>query len=336
MSAKQTSRWLKLTSSVSSSRSEIPATPQGSVARRSISMPRMLCWMVTVVILVGASVYVRAEIHRRIAYLEKPPTMGLTPAGGTLLIAGGGHLSEMIRHRFIELAGGTNSRIVVIPAEVIDDEARESYRQMWLKYEVKSVDVLHTTSRATANDVSFCEVLSTATGVWLGGGQQTWLADWYGGTLVESRLKEVLSRNGVIGGTSAGAAIMSGIMIAGGRGTPVMGRGFDLIPGAVIDQHFIKRNRIGRLYQVLERHPDLIGFGIDEETALQYAIKTGSFQVLGQSCVVACVLDAGNEKSGKFRLQFMNPGDEFDIERLRRGDQIQPAFSPFEEVLFGE
>ena len=336
MSAKQTSRWQILTKLRFWDHSSTDHAREPVSSHRRSLQPRILCWIVTAAILVGASVYVRAEIHRRIAHLENRSAIGYIPSGGTLLIAGGGPLSEMIRHRFIELAGGPAAKIVVIPAEEIDDQSRGQYREMWLRYGVNSVDVLHTTSRKLANDPEFSQVLESATGVWLGGGQQTWLAMWYGGTLIESRLKGVLGRNGVIGGTSAGAAIMSGVMIAGGRGTPVIGQGFDLIPDAVIDQHFVKRNRIGRLYQVLEQHPDLVGFGIDEATALQYSIKTGHFQVLGQSCVVACVMDVGNESPAKFRLQFLNPGDEFDIRRLRRGEQVQPAFTDFDAVLFGE
>lgn len=336
MSARQRSRWPivpKLGSQEHSNSSEGQANPQ---PRRRVPRGRILFWVTTATIVISASVYVRAEIHRRIASLEYGPVMGTPTSGGSLLIAGGGPLSEMIRHRFIELAGGAEARIVVIPAEVVDEQMQGDYREMWLKYGVKAVDVLHTTSRSLADRPEFSQMLESATGVWLGGGQQTWLAEWYGGTLVETRLKEVLARNGVIGGTSAGAAIMSGVMIAGGRRSPVIKRGFDLIPEAVIDQHFVKRNRVNRLYQVLEQYPKLVGFGIDEATALHYSIKSGRFQVLGQSCVVACVMEHEDNLSPKFRLQFLNPGDEFDIQRLRRGEQIESAFTDFDAVLFGE
>ncbi len=299
---------------------------------------RLFFWAFTAMITIGAGVYVRAEIYRRVLRIEGMSPINVAYSGGTLLIAGGGDLSEQIRHRFVELAGGRDAKIVVIPAESINEQSRAQYRDSWLPYEVKSVDVLHAESRTQADDPEFSRVLETATGVWLGGGQQTWLAAWYGRTRVESRLKELLARNGVIGGTSAGAAVMSRVMIAGGRDQPTMGQGFDLIPGAVIDQHFIKRNRIGRLQRVLEQHPELIGFGIDEGTALQYGVENGRFQVLGQSSVVACVMQrtAENEKPSKLHLQFLNPGTEGDIERLRRGDAIPPGFTDFESMLLGE
>ena len=299
---------------------------------------RFAFWVFTALITTGAGVYVRAEIYRRVSRIEDKSPTNVAFSGGTLLIVGGGQMSEQIRQRFVDLAGGRDARIVVIPAESINDQSRAQYRDAWSMYDVNSIDVLHTDSRTQADDPDFSSVLETATGVWLGGGQQTWLTAWYGRTRVESRLKELLARNGVIGGTSAGAAVMSRVMIAGGRDQPTMGQGFDLIPGAVIDQHFIKRNRMSRLQRVLEQHPDLIGFGIDEGTALQYGVETGRFQVLGQSSVVACVMlkSAENEKSSKLHLQFLNPGAESDVERLRRGDAIPPRFTDFESMLLGE
>ena len=313
---------------------------QVSDQRRRSRLPyrRVVLWTVTAMITIGAGVYVRAEIYRRVSQIEGMSPINVAYSGGTLLIAGGGQLSEQIRHRFVELAGGRDAKIVVIPAESINEQSRAQYRDSWLLYDIKSVDVLHAESRTQADDPEFSRVLETATGVWLGGGQQTWLAAWYGRTRVESRLKELLARNGVIGGTSAGAAVMSKVMIAGGRDQPIMGQGFDLIPGAVIDQHFIKRNRMGRLQRVLEQHPELIGFGIDEGTALQYGVENGRFQVLGQSSVVACVMlkTAENEKPAKLHLQFLNPGAESDIGQLRRGDAIPPGFTDFESMLLGE
>ena len=338
MSDDRKTRWYF--SAFSFLRRQMHAEKQVSDKRRRWWLPhrRVVLWAFTAMITIGAGVYVRAEIYRRVSRIEGMSPINVAYSGGTLLIAGGGDLSEQIRHRFVELAGGRDAKIVVIPAESINEQSRVQYRDSWLPYEVKSVDVLHAESRTQADDPEFSRVLETATGVWLGGGQQTWLAAWYGRTRVESRLKELLARNGVIGGTSAGAAVMSRVMIAGGRDQPTMGQGFDLIPGAVIDQHFIKRNRIGRLQRVLEQHPELIGFGIDEGTALQFGVENGRFQVLGQSSVVACVMlkTAENEKPSKLHLQFLNPGTEGDIERLRRGDAIPPGFTDFESMLLGE
>ena len=316
-----------------------PAESGQSTGRQTwwkIPRHRIVFWMFAIFMTIGIGVCLRAEIRRRVHRVEGRSYPNVVQSGGTLLIAGGGQLSEMIRQRFVELAGGRNARIVVIPAENVDEGTIRQYRDDWLRYDVKSVDVLHSQSRTESNDPEFSRVLDESTGVWLGGGQQTWLAAWYGRTLVESRLKDLLARNGIIGGTSAGAAIMSKVMIASGREQPNMGVGFDLIPGAIIDQHFVKRNRIRRLRTALEQHPDLVGFGIDEGTALQFGVASGRFQVLGQSCVAACSSRVDADGQPSFHIQFLNPGDEFDMERLRRGDAVPPGYVDLDAVLMGE
>lgn len=297
---------------------------------------RLVFWACAFLATVGAGVYLRAEIHRRVAFFSSPPSASISHVGGTLLIVGGGQLSEGIRQRFVELAGGRRARIVVIPAAVVDESICEQYREAWKRYDVQSVEVLNGNSRAQSEDPSFSEMLETATGVWVGGGTQSSLAAWYGQTLVETRLKDLLARNGVVGGTSAGAAIMSSVMIAGGQHKPTIGRGFDLIPGAIIDQHFVKRNRIRRLQRALELHPDLIGFGIDEGTALQYGVASGRFSVVGQSCVIACVPQVAHDQKIEFHFEFFNPGDDFDVERLRRGDPVPPSYIDIDGILLGE
>src|SRR5206468_722813 len=102
-----------------------------------------------------------------------------------------------------------------------------------------------------------------ATAVWMGGGDQSRLAAAYRGTAVERELKNVLRRGGVIGGSSAGAAVMSSIMITGGNPEAQVDTGFGLLPGFVIDQHFHNRNRLARLRGVLAKNPEYLGLGID-------------------------------------------------------------------------
>ena len=308
---------------------------EGSAVPRSFGR-RALFWCVMFFVSTSVGVLVRAEIHRRVSRIGDY-SHGVAPlAGGTLLIAGGGQLPNLIRRRFVELAGGKQARLVIIPAHAVESIELNQYREDWLDFDVESVEVLHADSRTQANDPEFSRVLDNATGVWLSGGQQTWLAGWYGRTCVEQKLKDVLARNGVIAGTSAGAAAMSRVMIAGGRRQPVLGRGFDLIPDAIIDQHFVKRNRLRRLEAALEQHPDLIGFGIDEGTALQYAVKSGRFCVIGQSCVAVGVSVVSAGPSTEVRFEFLNAGDEFDVDRLRRGDAPPPSSIDLETILMGD
>lgn len=316
-----------------------PATTQTAthqVRRWRPSRRRMVFWSCAILMSVGVGVYVRAEIHRRVTRLGQDSVVRTALSGGTLLISGGGQLPPMIRQRFVELAGGHNARIVVIPAEVVDESSIQQYRDSWDEFQIQSVEILNADSRTQADDPEFSKALESATGVWLGGGQQTWLAAWYGRTLVESRLKELLARNGVIGGTSAGAAVMSRVMIAGGREKPTMGLGFDLIPGCIIDQHFIRRNRLNRLRVALEQHPDLVGFGIDEGAALEFGVESGSFRVLGQSTVVACVPQPEAEHPLRYRMEFFNAGDSFSVRLLRDGSAVPPSYVDLESILLGE
>ncbi len=242
------------------------------------------------------------------------------------MINGGGRLTDEVRDRFLELAGGRDARIVLIPtarsiaADAIDPEQD---LEPWEERGVASVRLLHTRSRAIADDPCFAEPLADATGVWIGGGAQTRLSEAYAGTEVERQLKALLDRGGVIGGSSAGAAIMTRVMIASGRTDPVEGRGFDFLPGAVVDQHFLKRNRLGRLTKLLERHPDLIGFGIDEQTALVVGVRDQQISVVGDSYVVAC-LPASKDQPARF--QILKEGDQTDLAALRKPDSaVIPA-----------
>jgi cyanophycinase len=239
------------------------------------------------------------------------------PSGGKLVICGGGKLPPEIRDRFCTLAGGPRARIVIIPTATARADHREYLNHLlddWKSCGARSVRLLHTRSREKANDPAFIKPLAEATGVWLTGGDQTFLTKAYLGTLVEAQLKSLLARGGVIAGTSAGAAVMSGVMIAGGQTTADVTRGFDLISGAVIDQHFLKRNRVERLVGVLSTHPNLVGLGIDEQTALVFDVREHHLSVIGDSYVVACVPDSEHHS---VRLRFLKPGDKTDLADLK-------------------
>ena len=197
---------------------------------------------------------------------------------GALVIVGGGGSTPAIWDRFMELAGGDSAVIVYFPtasAGDIDTTDNASLRA-WRQRNPKSAVIMHTRSRDTANTEAFVAPLRRATGVWFGGGVQSRITDAYLGTRTEEALHDVLRRGGVIGGTSAGAAIMTEVMITGNRPASdstapleaTLGRGFGFLPSAVADQHFTQRNRQPRLVGVLRQHPGLVGFGVDEATAL--------------------------------------------------------------------
>ncbi len=237
-----------------------------------IAVVKRLLLTVNVVVVITASI--RAEEPAR---------------PGSLVIVGGGGIPDGLRDKFIALAGGKTAKLVIIPtassyADRKEDE--EGFLEPWRKYSPASLTLLHTRSREKANDPAFVATIALGTGVWLGGGDQTDLVKAYGGTAVEREFKALLGRGGVIGGTSAGAAVMSDVMIEGGNPTAQVGRGFGFITNAVCDQHFLRRSRVNRLLGVLSERPHLIGLGVDEGTAL--ILQGDQWSVIGRSYVVAC------------------------------------------------
>jgi cyanophycinase len=258
---------------------------------------------------------------------EKVVSSRPAPGGGALVICGGGGIPEPIRDRFLELAGGSRARIIIIPTahQLADSPNAEAVLDPWKEKGVASVQLFHTRSRESANDAEFVRPIAEATGVWFGGGRQNWLTEAYLGTEVERQLKALLDRGGVIGGTSAGAAVMTRVMIARGRTKADVSEGFDFLQGAVVDQHFLKRNRLGRLLSVLTDHPELIGLGIDERTALVVNVRSHLLNVIGDSYVVACVPGPEGRPA---RLEILKPGDEANLASLKDVEDPSLAIAP--------
>lgn len=222
---------------------------------------------------------------------ERPrfePVRPIDPrATGTLILCGG-VTAPAVERRLVALAGGPKARIVVIPtaSTIVGKPDEAALTRSFRDLGAGSVQVLHTLSRDKADDPAFCEPIRRANAVWITGGSQARLSEVYRGTRVERELHDLFERGGVVGGTSAGAAVMSDVMIEGGRDEKdlVIGRGFDLLPNSVIDMHFLERGRVQRLLKALETHPGRYGLGIDAATAIEY--HAGSFRVLGQSYVM--------------------------------------------------
>ncbi len=234
--------------------------------------------------------------------------------GGTLLIAGGGEMPPIVNKRFWELAGGQNGRLVIIPAYEATREETKKLKDEWRGWRFASMRVLQACSRETANDPCFAEQLRNATAVWFSGGDQSWLANLYADTETETRLQELLDRGGIIGGTSAGAAIMTKVMIQEGKTVPKLCRGLDLLKDSVVDQHFFYRNRMQRMAKTLKIEPTLIGFGVDEGTALVVQVSSGRIGVLGKSYVMACIPEIDSDT---LRLEVLKPGTVIDMDGLR-------------------
>jgi cyanophycinase len=241
---------------------------------------------------------------------REPLDPPLERAVGSLVIVVGGLLPDAVRDRFLKLAGGARARLVIIPTAssmagqpLQQDDACAAWQD--LNGQVESVVFLHTRRRKQADKASFVLPLRTATGVWLAGGDQTRLIKAYQGTAVERELRNLLARGGVIGGTSAGAAVMSDPMICGGNPVAEMGRGFGFLRGVIVDQHLSERNRLPRLQGAVARHPDYLGLGIDEQTAVVVQARVAS--VLGEGQVHVCF-------PGQSTVRVFRSGERIDLD----------------------
>ena len=160
------------------------------------------------------------------------------------------------------------------------------------------------------------EAIDAASAVWIGGGQQSKLAKSFEDGSVESALQRLLLRGGTVGGTSAGAAIMSKVMIESGANEPTLTSGWDMLPGAIVDQHFGQRNRMTRLQTAVEHHPERFGMGIDEQTAV--FVRGREIRVVGQGSV--SILLAKSEDRDR-EVQQLQAGDSADLTQLRRASR---------------
>jgi cyanophycinase len=232
-----------------------------------------------------------------------------TSPRGTLFIVGGGPQPDALVKEFVDLAGGAgHARIVVFAMASSDGKASG---------EEKAEDLRKLGATATniwvnhdqANTDSIARLLDGVTGVWFGGGDQVLLIKALKGTKTEQAIHARYAAGAVVGGTSAGAAVMSATMLTGDERHPggvrpvkdsadfitvardnvVLDDGFGLISNVIVDQHFVRRRRHNRLMSVVLERPEHLGVGIDESTAL-IVEPSGSWRVAGES--VAIVYDA--------------------------------------------
>ncbi|MAI69653.1 MAG: cyanophycinase [Rhodopirellula sp.] len=245
---------------------------------------------------------------------------------GSLIISGGGQPAPIIKDRFLALAGNSEAKLVIIPtASLTADEAAKDHAAAWRDANLSTITILHTRDRIRADDPQFVAPLKSASAVWLSGGSQTRLSNAYVGTLVETELHALLARGGVIGGTSAGAAIMSRDMIASGRSDPKMGTGFGFLPYSIIDQHFLTRNRQTRSLKAVKEHPGRFGLGIDEGTAVE--VSGRRIRVIGNSTVTVTLGPSLNRAARTTEV----PADAIlDLTSLRRAAIARegPQFPP--------
>lgn len=273
---------------------------------------------------------------------------GATAPRGTLFIVGGGEQPPELVQDFVTLAGGSHARIAVVPMATSDAAEAGREKADDLHGYGATAFVLNLT-RAQAETDSAARLLEGVTGVWFVGGDQETLAAVLRGT---PTLRAMLARyqdGAVIGGTSAGAAVMSDSMVTGNqrrpeadsvgyygdeypnitRGAIQITHGFGFLHGAIVDMHFIRRERANRLLAAVLERPSLIGVGIDEGTAIRVD-PGGRWTVLGRSAAIvidargAQVTPATQPRLGAtgVRVSLLTAGSTFDP---RTGRATLPA-----------
>jgi cyanophycinase len=206
------------------------------------------------------------------------PSPHLTHPGLLLAIGGAEDKTRerVILRYFLEAAGGSDAAIVVLATASEMPETGERYADLFYRMHADSVEVLRIDTREHALEArdEALDLLEYATGLFLTGGSQLKFSSALGGTEIAQAIRQRHQAGMVVAGTSAGAALLSEHMIALGDsgGTPRrrlvhMAKGLGLAPNIVIDQHFRRRDRLGRLLTALSYNPGLLGMGIDEDTA---------------------------------------------------------------------
>ncbi len=272
-----------------------------------------------------------------------PSRAQVGPAVGSLVVVGGGNMGPEILQRFVALAGGPDAPIVVIPTAGEDSVYPTNWSGLnGLKAAgARHLTVLHTADRRVAESDSFVAPIRAARGVWFPGGRQWRLVDSYLGTRTERELRAVLGRGGVIGGTSAGASILASYLVRGARsGNTIMmakgyEQGFGYLRNTAVDQHVVARNRQNDLQQVVSAHPELLGIGLDEGTAL--VVQGDHGEIIGRG---KGFLHNGRDTNdpGHPYLTLL-PGDELNLATRRvtsRAADGGPLTEAFVDSLFAD
>ncbi len=179
-----------------------------------------------------------------------------------------------ILDKFVDICGGKNARIAIIPTASEMEDTGRNYEKLFRKLGIKHAQVLQLITREDCQSDKYLDYIEKADGVFMTGGNQLRLSTTLGGTPVAQTIRRRNADGMHVAGTSAGAAFMPEHMIAGGEegSTPspdlvTMAPGLGLTNKYIIDQHFRQRDRVGRLLTALAYNPFAIGIGLDEDTA---------------------------------------------------------------------
>jgi len=265
------------------------------------------------------------------------------PAHGTVIAVGGGSLGQPIYEAFIEAAGGPDALILDVPNNSIGkpmSTAPESSGEGLRKHGARNVQVLFTQSREVADSDAFVAIIKQAKGIWFDGGRQFRVMEAYGGTKTERAFAEVLERGGVIGGSSAGMAVLGDFLVRGAPSEdnyiedyPGFEKGLGYLRNTATDMHVVARERLPDLTSVTARYPKVLGISADEGTA--WVVQGDVGRIIGSG--KAFVYNRGGLTDPEVPYLMLYPGDTYNLftrQVVNRAAQRSPVKEQFIASLF--
>jgi cyanophycinase len=266
--------------------------------------------------------------------LATPLALRAEPARGHLVAIGGGPRPPSIMTLVACLAGGAQGKMLVFPQA---SERAETAAEMEAEFKALGLGevVVVNVDRAGADRDAALKVTEGATGAYFAGGDQNRLMAVLRGTTLERRLREMYRDGAVVAGTSAGAAVMSQVMITGDERRPfskdeawqtieagnvVTAEGLAFIEDAIVDQHFVRRRRHNRVLSLVLEQPALLGVAVDEATAA-WVKPDRTFEVVGDGPVL--VVDASGALVARDPEGDGLRGSDLRLHVLRHGSRFQ-------------
>lgn len=288
----------------------------------------------------------KSPAQKKLQRKSKKPSSATddAPAQGTLFIIGGREDKvgdRVILRAFVERLG-TGKLVITTVASEHEEELWEEYKKVFRNLGVKHIEHLTVTHREEPAEDRHLAMLENAKAVFFTGGDQLKITTKLGGTPLIERIEQIFNNGGIVAGTSAGASVMSAMMLVGNYkdkshnigASLLLAPGLGFVKDMIIDQHFSERGRIGRLLVAVAQNPRMLGVGIDENTAI--IVEAGKyFQVLGSGAVYILdghgqtytnISDETAERTlsvFNLRLHVLSQNDRFDL--LQREPETDPA-----------
>lgn len=260
---------------------------------------------------------------------------GFAGAPGDLVLIGGGRRPVVAMDKFIDLAGGADALILIVPtASTLPDTGDFYVDEFRNKYRCRNVRALTLDNRDDADRRDTADLVRRARGIFFAGGDQRRILDVLEHTRVGAALHKAWQGGTVLAGTSAGTACMSTPMLTGDgdfdvlRADNIVTRnGLGVVPGVILDQHFVARQRQNRLLSLVLANPQLIGVGIDEATAVWFKAD-GTWEVLGDGWVQIYDARSAQMKRIPDRNGDLLGGRQIQMHILLPGDRFDPHLNP--------